>query len=457
MERLQSSLILKTPLYHAHEAEIIEHPYQAFYHAIRSANKLLVVKMIEDGFDVDYHDVVQTPPLHLAITRHCNEIVQTLLLYGANANSLDRYGNSPLHLSIALQQDKMTHLLLRYGADPHQKNTQQNSPFDLARENPSLLQTLDHTMSMLNSEQKSLFEYAKDGDLIGLINAVTSPQELLKRNKDKQTLLQLSVLSTNTKLTLYLLNKHLDIDATDKYGITPLIVASVHSRYRSTLALLIKHHATLEHKTNNGSCALSMAFRNGNYEGVWLLLNAGANIHIFDGLQTPLTLCHTALDKYPNHADEFRKIQTFLLEKGAHVDIPTNTLRWTPLFHAATRYQDLNIKALLHLLLKYGAQVNLVDTNGRTPLMLASSAGKLYSLKALLDNYADPEKLDHFGWSALMFSVYYNHFDISNFLLEYGCNVNQTSENGLNAYKLAVEHKREKILQLLIDFGAVSD
>jgi len=457
MERLQSSLILKTPLHHSLEADILEHPYQPFYHAIRISDQASIILMIKNGFDVDYHELAQIPPLIYAIKHQREEIIQTLLLYGANTNSVDKDGNTPLHFAITLKLPQITHLLLRYGADPYYKNSAEKSPYDLSRDNPFLLQILDDTSSMLSTEQKSLFEYAKDGDLIALVHAGASPHKLSVKNSEGQGLLQLSVFGGNPKLTCYLLNQHLDIDAADQYGITPLIVASVHSRYRSVLELLIQRNATLEHKTNNGSCALSMALRNGNYEGVRLLLESGANIHIYDALQTSLTLCHLAIEKFPDAADEFRQIQTYLLEKGAHVDIPTNALRWTPLFHAASRYQDPSIKKHLHLLLKFGANVNAIDANGRTPLMLAASTGRLDAVKALLNNYASADKLDQFGWTALMFSVYYNHYSVSSFLLEYGCDVNLTSDKGLNAYRLAVQHKRTKILQLLIDFGAVGD
>ncbi len=457
MERLHSALILKTPLHHSLEADIVEHPYQEFYHAIRTSDHDAIIEMILNGFNVDYHELAQMPPLIFAIKHHREEIVQTLLRYGANTNSVDKEGNTPLHFAITLQQQEIMHLLLRYGANPHKKNSKQISPYDMVIDNPALLEILDHTASMLSSEHKSLFEYAKDGDLIGLVNAVQSTHELYEKNRDGQGLLQLSVLGSNPKLTCYLLNKHLDIDAADKYSITPLIVASVHSRYLNVLELLIQRHATLEHKTTNGSCALSMALRNGNAEGVHLLLKNGANIHIFDALQTPLTLCHAAIEKFPDSAEAFRKLQTYLLSRGAHVDIPTNSLKWTPLFHAASRHQDPTIKHHLTLLLQFGANVNAIDTNGRTSLMLAASTGRLDAVKALLNNYANAEKLDNFGWSALMFSVYYNHYSISSFLLEYGCNVNLTSDKGLNAYRLAVKHKRTKILELLVDFGAVID
>jgi ankyrin repeat protein len=457
MERLHSAFILKTPFYQPHEAEIIEHTYQPFYGAIRTADENHVELMITNGFDVDYHELGKLPPLIYAVSQNREKIVQTLLDHGADPNISDEKGDTALHYAVKLRQYQAIYLLLSYGADKNAKNSSQTTPLDTCREirDERISEMMNSVTSRYDSDGSSLFELAKKGDLAALVNAIKSPRQLYEKNSDGQTLLHLGVLSGNSRLLNYLINKHLDIDAADKYGITPLITASVHSRYINAAKLLLERHATPDHKTNNGSCALSMAMRNGNGECALLLLEYGANIYFFDSLHTALTLCHNAISRFPQNADQFREIETLLLQKGAHVDIPTNSLKWTPLFHAVSRYQDSGIKRHLSLLLRLGADVDYTDTNGRTPLMLAASTGRLDALKMLLNNYADCDKLDKFGWSALMLSVYYNHYEICSFLLEFGCDVNLSSDNGLNAYRLAVQHNRTRILYLLIDFGAV--
>jgi len=457
MERLQSAFILKTPFYQPYEAEIIEHTYQPFYGAIRTADENHIKLMISNGFDVDYHDFGKPPPLIYAISQNREKIVQTLLEHGADPNISDEKGETPLHYAVKLRQHQAIYLLLSYGADKNAQNKNNITPLDVSRKirDNRITEMINSVTSIYDAVSTSLFELAKKGDLAALVNALKSHGELYEKNSDGQSLLHFGVQSGNGRLTNYLINKHLDIDATDKYGITPLIMASVHSRYADAAKVLLERHATIDHKTNNGSCALSMAMRNGNSEGAMLLLEYGANIYFFDSLQTALTLCHNAISRFPQKADRFREIETLLLQKGAHVDIPTNSLRWTPLFHAVSRYQDSGIKRHLSLLLQLGADVDYADTNGRTPLMLAASTGRLDALRMLLNNYADCDRLDKFGWSALMLSVYYNHYKICNFLLEFGCDVNLSSEGGLNAYRLAVQHNRTKILNLLIDFGAV--
>jgi ankyrin repeat protein len=238
---------------------------------------------------------------------------------------------------------------------------------------------------------------------------------------------------------------------------TPLLIAAGMNDRLDILNFMLRRHATIEHKNNIGNSPLTLALLKGHADYVDALLDNGANIHTYDGFHTPLTLTHNAIQKFPDDADRFRKIESRLLIKGAHVDVPTNRLNWTPLFHTSTRQQNSTIKMQMDLLLHLGADVNYTDTNGRTALMLACSTGREYAVKRLLDNYADTNKVDHYGWSALMFGVYYNHHQIVHMLLEYGADVNMRSQRGLNALQIAIQHQRKVMIDLLLDYGAEAE
>lgn len=458
MERLHSAFILKTHMYHPQEAAIVEHPHQSFYAAIRSGDNDMVIGMIHRGFDVDYRELAQTPPLIYAIIHDQPQIIQTLLLYGADPCITDANHDTPLHFACKLKQLESAHLLMRYGADAAKKNAEGVSPLWIAGAyaEKGLRQTLLNTPSMHTEPKRSLFEYAQNGDLHGFQQSLSGVQELYCINREGQSLLHPAVFSGNLKMVVYLLNKQLDIDKSDQNGFTPLILAMSHSRYISIAELLLQRYATMEHKCKEGHSALTLALRNNNPEGARLLIENGANINTFDGIHTPLTLCHNAIVNYPDNSREFREIETLLLARGGHVDIPTNRLKWTPLFHATSRHQEPEIKEHLSLLIQLGANVDHIDSNRRTSLMLAASMGRYHVVELLLNNYADTEKVDVFGWSALMLAVYYNHYNIASFLLENGVNVNLTSEQGLNALKIAQQHKRRRMIELLLRFGAVA-
>jgi len=453
MERLHSALILKTPMYHPNEAHIIEQIHIFFYETIIHNRLEQMIQMIIEGFDVDFHELGKTPPLIFAIKYNKKEIIESLLLYGAHVNIQDREGNTPLHFALKYRHYELITTLLHYGADYTLSNHEGLSPYALAEPHERTL--LESITSLVDTQAHNIFETARLGDLNRLIHSVTKSQQLFQRNKEGQSLLHLAVLSNNIKVVLYLLNKGVDIDAEDNDGLTPLIIALSHSRYINIAILLLDRHATLEHVSGSGHSALSVAIRNNNPEGALMLVRRGANINIADNAHTPLTLTHTALLQYHENAPLYRELETLLLSKGAKVDVALNSLGWTPLCTTVTKAQDKPNRDHIRLLLQLGADVNHRDINGRTPLMLAASMGRVSSVELLMNNYASHELIDNFGWSALMFGVYYNHLETVIYMLDSGADPNLSSRQGLTALKIAQEHKRIKMVDLLLEYGAM--
>lgn len=458
MERLYSAMILGTPMYDPAAGEIIEHKSEAFFGAIRCDDRRTVVAMIEEGFDVDYHAFGHQPPLIYAITRQRSSMVQTLLLYGANPDLGDREGNTPLHYAVKLSEPEIVLQLLQYGADAKRVNNDDLAPTSIARRQKSktLLSLFKEVRPVIDvPPDTNRFALASKGNLHALVHTAPTMADLQQRDKQNRTLLHHAVFGNNTKLLVWLLNKGLEIDASDLHGITPLIIASSHPKFLKTLQLLLSRYPTLEHRTNNHSTALTIALRNGNPEGAILLIDHGANVLTYDGLHTPLTLVHKGIEAYPEFADEYRQLMTEMLDRGAHTDIPSNKAGWTPLFHTVARMQDEPIKKHLRLLMQLGSDVNYQDKNGRTPLMVAASMGRKNAVEVLINNYAEIERLDTYGWSALMLAVYYNHIQVARFLCECGCDVNLTSSQGMSAMRIAKKHQRKRIMTLLKEFGAM--
>ncbi len=453
MERLHSALILKTPMYHPNEAHIIEHTHDVFYETIVHGKTEQMVQMIFEGFDVDFHELAQTPPLIFAIKYNQKEIIDTLLLYGASVNIQDKEGNTPLHFALRFGHIEIAETLLRYGANATIANYEGITAVACASDKDRAV--VETTASLVDITAYNIFETARMGDLNRLIHSVHNYQQLFQINKEGQSLLHLAVLSNNIKVVLYLLNKGLDIDKEDDDGFTPLILAMSHPRYFNTVLLLLDRHASIEHLSHSGNSALSVGIRNNNPEGAKMLIKHGANINIADNAHTPLTLTHIALLQYPENAQMYRELETLLLTKGAKVDVTVNSLGWTPLCTTVTKIQDKQNREHIRLLLQLGADVNHMDLNGRTPLMLAASMGRLSAVEMLMNNYASTAIIDHFGWSALMFGVYYNHFDVVTFMLDNGVDPNLRSGQGLTALKIAQEHKRHKMIDLLLDYGAM--
>ncbi len=458
MERLYSAMILGTPMYDPAAGEIIEHKSEAFYTAIRCDDQATLLSMIHEGFDVDYHAFGHPPPLIYAITQQRSSIVQTLLLYGADPNLGDREENMPLHYAVKLTEPEIVLQLLQYGGDSTRANNEALTPLAIAKQQKSkiLLSLFKEVRAIVDIPPESTpFSLASKGNLHALVHSAPTLSDLQRRDKQNRTLIHHAVFGNNIKLLLWLLNKGLDIDANDLHGITPLIIASSHPKFLKILQLLLSRYPTLEHRTNNHSTALTIALRNGNPEGAKLLIEHGANVLTYDGLHTPLTLVHKGIEAYPEMAHEYRLLMTEMLDRGAHTDIPSNKAGWTPLFHTVARMQDEPIKKHLKLLMQLGSDVNYTDKNGRTPLMVAASMGRKSAVDTLINNYAEIDRLDSYGWSALMLAVYYNHIEVARFMCECGCDVNLTSPQGMSAMRIAKKHQRKRIMTLLKEFGAL--
>ncbi len=447
LERLQSAMILKTPMHQQNEAHIVEQLHAPFYEAIRKSDEQTIALMIEDGFDVDFHEAAHIPPLIFSIIHKKSTITHYLLKHGANANITTSQGESALHISIQLEDNSMIKMLLDFGAE---------ITLEDSVEYPELL-TFYNVDTNFSSNEASCFTSAKQGDLVKLSLTCNKNYSLFKSKQHGYTLLHLAVYSGNRDLVIYLLNKGLNIDEEDNSANTALSIAVKFRNYSDIVTLLIKRNATLDHKNSQSHTPLTTALRNGYANIAKILLDNGANIHVVDNLHTPLTLIHEAILKFPQDANAFRELETKLLIQGAHVDIPTNALHWTPLYTTISKIPTHILKLHLRLLVELGAQINYLDTNKRTPLMIAASLGRYEAVEVLLNNYAEINLLDNFGWSALMLGVYYNHYNVVHLLLATNADPNLSSPQRLNALKIAKEHKREKIALLLIKYGATEE
>ena len=95
-------------------------------------------------------------------------------------------------------------------------------------------------------------------------------------------------------------------------------------------------------------------------------------------------------------------------------------------------------------LLEGGAQVNLQDNFGRSPLMIASECGILKNVNTLLEHGAEVDLQDEEGRSALMRYVYQlKAFDDGIFirLLRGGASVNLQDTKGRSALMLACKNR----------------
>ncbi|WP_421798391.1 ankyrin repeat domain-containing protein [Haliscomenobacter sp.] len=114
---------------------------------------------------------------------------------------------------------------------------------------------------------------------------------------------------------------------------------------------------------------------------------------------------------------------------------------------------DGNLKLVKHFLEK-GADVNGLDDNGFTPLMMAASEDQPEIAQLLIDKGAKVNFVNAQGWTALTEAADEGAYATAKVLLNAGADAHLKINNGVSPLKMAASEGHAQILQLLIDKGA---
>jgi ankyrin repeat protein len=123
----------------------------------------------------------------------------------------------------------------------------------------------------------------------------------------------------------------------------------------------------------------------------------------------------------------------------------------TPLHVAST----LGAVDIVELLLRYGADISSIDIHGQTSLHICGGSGNKACLAMLLDHGGDDilESLDHNGNSVLHHASFNGHIECVRLLLETAANVTARNKKGQTAYHLARSKGHDQIILLLTEYN----
>lgn len=117
----------------------------------------------------------------------------------------------------------------------------------------------------------------------------------------------------------------------------------------------------------------------------------------------------------------------------------------------ALAIQEPSPKAAQALLDWPKTNVNALNANGESPLMLAAIKGQLDMAAALIKRDADVNKT---GWTPLHYAASKGHLAIMNLLLENHAYIDAESPNGTTPLMMAAQYGTGPAVQLLLDAGA---
>ena len=376
--------------------------------AAKHGSETMVKMLLQHGADVNTPDNKGDAALHLATSNAA--IVATLLSAGANVNATNDNGDTALSLVCGERKAdaNVVEMLLKFGADP-------NVGFLL------------HTACENNDPDTVRLLLAYGADANRVKKSVSQRTEAVHMQHIEPTPLYIACKNGNTAIVDSLLQKGADVNFADSDGKCLLHFAierpgkqANSEEYDPIVKLLLQHNAIVDVVSNTGETPLYVACSEGLTGVVKQLLDCSADV----GLTTSIS------NKCPLLIACQRKgnIAMMLLERGADPNVEKDYQ--TPLKLAAANGDAILVKQLL----TYGANVNQMQNVSHTALHIAidkckSTLNEVYvkTVQVLLKSGADINVLNHRGETPLYVACRPTgdaYVDVVRILLEHGADPN---------------------------------
>lgn len=244
-------------------------------------------------------------------------------------------------------------------------------------------------------------------------------------------------------LDVLLQHKGVDPDAVSNDGFTPLL-QSIFERHQKVVKLLL---ARTDVNPNRPDTTY-------NQTPLWMASTAGGEILEMFLERRDLEI--NARSRWGETA-LYQAIQRkrlsaakILLAAGANTNV-ANTEGRTPLSWAAAEGSEETIELLLQ---QPGIELDTADKSGQTPLLHAADAGHAKCVRMLLEKGANVKYADKEGRTALCLAAIKGHKVVAKFLLKHGAEINAQDKRGNTPLALAAEGNHDAVVRFLLEGGA---
>ena len=355
---------------------------------IEAGQRRAAIGLIEQGADVNAAQGDGTTPLHWAVYRVDAEMTELLLEHGASPGAVNAYGSSPLGEAVKVAADELVEMLLDAGADASAPNADGQTTLMLAARSgsvPIARMLIERGVDVNVREAwrgQSALIWAADARFPEIVDL------LIENGADVDY--RAESIDWPSQITAEPRAQYRPVG-----GLTPLLYAA-RSGCSDCVRSIVAAGADIDRPTPEGMTPLMLAIDNEALDTAMLLLELGANPHLWDWYGR--TALYIAADKSslnrgrggatgtgPTGLDVMQR----LLEAGVDPNPQLNmhrpsrggnigrftddllTTGCTPLLRV-TVARD---KDAIELLLRHGAEVDLPNVMGVTPLMAAAGMG----------------------------------------------------------------------------------
>ncbi|XP_036088690.1 transient receptor potential cation channel subfamily A member 1 isoform X2 [Rousettus aegyptiacus] len=325
------------------------------------------------------HDDVNASPLHHAAEEGQVQLMELIVSDSTCEvlNVMDNYGNTPLHWAAVKNQAGSVKFLLSKGANPNLRNNSMMAPLHLAVQNGH------------NEVVKVLTEHrSTDTNLDG---------------ENGNTALIIACFQDNSEALQMLLNKGAKACKANKWGYFPIHQAAF-SGAKKCMDIILKYgdehgysrQSHINFVSNGNVSPLHMAVQSGDLEMIKMCLDNGAQLELMESGKC--TALHFAATQ---GATEIVKLMISSYS-GSNDIINAVDGNQETLLHRASLFDH---HELADYLISMGADINSTDSEGRSPLLLATASASWNIVNLLLSKGALVDIKDHLGRNFLHLTV----------------------------------------------------
>ena len=258
-------------------------------------------------------------------------------------------------------------------------------------------------------------ELVESGEKTAAMELIAEGVDVNERSVDGTTALHWAAHYGDLQLSVALLDAGADPDRANDYGATPMSVAALEGD-DEIIAALLAAGADVESANTEGQTALMAVARTGRVATAELLLDAGADVNATELWGGQSALMWAAAQQHPD-------MVRLLISRGADIDARGRAHDWQRRVTAEPR-------------------IKILHTGGFTALLYAAREGCIACIEELIAGGADIDLSDPYGMTPLVLALYNRHFDAAARLIELGADINQWDWWGRSPLFLAIDLNR---------------